>query len=271
MFKYGYIDKAYYRYFSVENPCANIFAIHGLGGHCVWFDNTAKLFNKQNINFFSFDLPAFGQSKYQRGSINSYNEWIDVSREVIEKFLLQFNVKEPVFVLGHSMGALIALLLSKKVKANGWILSVPGFGGNAKTWPFFDVVLPILTKAILKPEETVIMPFGPELITKNKDTQMKIKRDDLRVTNPTARLLKEVNFMAKSAIQTGKDFKEKFILLEAGEDLVCSNSAMDRFFESNSSEDKTKIIYESSYHDLFIEEDLEKIVSDLSLWINKRI
>lgn len=270
MLQDGYIDKVYYRFHKVEKPIANVFAIHGLGGHCIWFDEGAKYFNKKNINFFSFDLPGFGQSKYPRGVVTSYNDWINVSKEVLEKYLIDFKIDAPVFILGHSMGSLIALMLSKTVKANGWIFSVPGLQGNPDMWPYFDLVLPTICKAVFKPNEPIVMPFGPEAITKNKETQLKMKKDNLRVISPNASLFMHLHFLTKAATKVGDSFDSKFLLLQAGNDLVCSNDAMDKFFENSKSSDKTKKLYPGVYHDLFIENEISLIVDDVSEWISKR-
>ena len=273
MFDEGFFDKVYYRFLKIDsdNAIANIFAIHGLGGHCLWFDNAGRMFNQNKINFFSFDLPGFGQSKYPKGTISSYKEWIDITKETLQKFLIYFGIKSPVFILGHSMGASIAILLSKNVKAHGWIISVPGFEGYSQTWPLFSFVFPVLFKAIVKPNENIILPFGPELLTKNKETQLKVKKDPLRVINVSAKIFMQVYLMSLAAKQFNISEDELVLLLQAGQDKVCSNEAMLEYFNKLKSKDKVRKVYENSYHDLFIEDELEQIVNDISVWIKNKI
>ena len=273
MFQEGFFDKVYYRFWQTdkENTAfANIFAIHGLGGHSFWFNNAANLFNKNNINFFSFDLQGFGESKYPKGTISSYKDWVSISKEILEKFLVNFNITVPVFILGHSMGALIAILLSKKVKSNGWILTVPGFEGYEQTWPLFDFTVPVFLKSLCRPTDNVSMPFGPELITKNKETQLQLKKDKLRVVNVNAEVFKEVYFLTLKSKALCKSFDEPVLMLQAGNDMVCSNSAMDKYFNDIRSKDKSKKTYTNVYHDLFIEDEVEQIVNDITEWIRVR-
>lgn len=267
----GYFDKVYYRFWEINNPKANVFAIHGLGGHCKWFDEAGKLFNEKEVNLFSFDLPGFGQSKYPIGTIDSYKTWIKVTKETLEKYLYSFNVRMPVFILGHSMGALISILLAKNVKANGWILSVPGFEGDKRTWTFKNFILPAILKSLFQPEEKISMPFGPELITKNKERQKKIKQDLLRVVAPAAKVFFELYLLAEITRRTGFSEECPVIMLEAGKDMICSNEAADRYFNEIKLKDKTKKIYEYAFHDLFLEDELEQIVSDLTVWIKERL
>ncbi len=270
----GFLNNIYYRYWQIDkqnNAIANVFAIHGLGGHCIWFDSTAAMFNKRNINLFSFDLPGFGQSKYPKGTVSSYYVWLNETKETLEKFLLQFNVKEPVFILGHSLGALLAILLSKTVRANGWILSVPGFEGQKETWPFFSFIAPALFKGVFKPDENITMPFGPELLTKNKETQLKVKKDPYRVISPSAQIFKHVYFLSQKTKMLHDFPKEPVLLLIAGEDKVCSKAAMEEYFSKLQVEDKCMKIYTNSFHDLFIEDELSQIVNDISVWINEHL
>ena len=273
MLSEGYFDKVYYRFWhnNDNNTLANIVSIPGLGGHYLWFDNAANLFNKNNINHFSFDLPGFGQSKYEKGYIDSYKTWINITKEVIEKFLTQFNIKSPVFILGHSMGALIAIMISKSVKPHGWVLSVPGFEGNNKIFSLTKFVLPVLQKSIYKPSEPVVLPFGPELLTKNKETQLKVKQDKLRVINVSAQAFKEVYFLSINAQKTIKDLNAPVLMLEAGQDQVCSNTIMDKCFNEIKIVNKSKRVYTESLHDLFIEDNVNQVVDDISNWIVKLV
>lgn len=273
MLKEGYFDKIYYRFWSVDNgshAIANVFAIHGLGGHCLWFDEAGKLFIKNKINFFSFDLPGFGQSKYPKGEVSSYKVWVDVTREVLKNFLMNYFVTCPVFILGHSMGALIAILLSEKVKAHGWILSVPGFEGTKKIFPTVNFILPVLIKSLLKPKQLVLVPFGPELLTRNKSTQEKLKRDPFRVINLSADVYKHVYFLSLKAKSYSKLLNEPVLMLVAGNDMVCSNDTTDRFFNDLKLKDKSKKNYINFFHDLFVEDDLTQVVDDITGWMKPR-
>ena len=270
----GYIDNIYYRYWKVDKQntaVANVFAIHGFGGHCIWFDSAGVFFNKRNINLFSFDLPGFGQSKFPKGTVSSYYVWLDETRKTLQKFLIQFDVKEPVFILGHSLGALISILLSETVKANGWILSVPGFEGEKNMWPFFSFIVPVLFKGVFKPDENIAMPFGPEVLTKNRDTQLKIKNDPHRVITPCAQMFKHVYFLSQRTKKMHDFPKEPVLVLLAGEDKVCSNAVMDEYFNKLNVEDKCKKIYTNSFHDLFIEDELNQVVNDISVWITEHL
>lgn len=270
MFNEGYLEKIYYRFFKEENARASVFAIHGLGGHCLWFDRAGKLFNEKKISFFSFDLPGFGQSKYKLGTISSYKDWLGSSCQVLNEFLNLFQIKSPVFILGHSMGALIASIISKHVNVSGWILSVPGFQGNKNIFPL-SFTFKVLLKYLFMPKENIMLPFGPEQLTRNKETQLKLKKDPLRVINLKPKMLFEVVLLTKCSMYFHGLNSKPVLMLQSGMDKVCSNEAMVRFFEKIKSNDKEIKVYKNAYHDLFVEDNLPQIVDDISNWILNRV
>lgn len=271
MLRDGYLDKVYYRFFEVENPVANVFLIHGLGGHCLWFDEAGKLFNKHSINSFSFDLPGFGQSKYAKGKVDTYKIWINTTRDLLWSFISKYSKGKPLFIIGHSMGALIAMVLAKNVQASGWILTVPGFEGHKKSFPPLQFVLPTILSSIFMPTKKIIVPFGPDRLVKNKDMQCRLKEDPFRVIDQDAKIYLEVYLLGKLAKKLCKSFNEPLLMLQAEEDIVCSNEAMLKYFNLIPSSDKEKIVYQNAYHDLFVEDCLEQVIKDISSWINKQI
>jgi len=115
------------------------------------------------------------------------------------------------------------------------------------------------------------MPFGPELLTKNKETQLKLKKDPYRVVTPSAQIFKHVYFLSQKIKNLHNLPREPVLMLIAGEDKVCSNASMDEYFNKLIVRDKCKKIYTSSFHDLFIEDELSQIVNDISVWITEHL
>lgn len=270
MFKDGFIEKIYYRYWSVSDPVACIFAIHGFGGHSIWFDNAAKHFNENKINFFSFDLPGFGQSKYERGYTPSYKFWIESSFHILKSLKHELGFTKPVFILGHSMGALISILLSLKIKPEGLILTVPGFEGAKSCWPS-SLVLSIMINSIVNPKKEILVPFGPDILTRNREKQLEMKGDPYRVIKPQAKSFFELKLLGIKAQSELPKLKTPLLLIKAGNDLVCSNTAMDSVYEKFKMPDKNISVYEGLYHDIFMEDEINSIVNDISSWVKNRL
>lgn len=266
MLETGFIDKIYFRYWRAEKPAASVIAIHGFGGHSIWFDKAGGFFNKNNISFFSFDLPGFGQSKYERGDVDSYMTWVNVAKSVFEHYKENHSKGKKVFIMGHSMGSLLTIMTNKEVNSDGIVLSVPGFDGSKEAWPL-KLVLSIMFNSIFSPQKPITVPFGPELLTRSREAQLECKKDPYRVISPKAKVFLQLKLLGMAAKKTLPKIKTPVFLIKAEKDMVCSNEAMDLAYKEILSSDKQIKEYKDFYHDLFLEEEQEEVVGDISTWI----
>ena len=82
--------------------------VHGFGEHSGRYTNVVRHFVPRGYAVHGFDLRGHGRSPGQRGHINSWAEY----REDVKAFLGHVARQEPgrpVFLLGHSLGSIIAL------------------------------------------------------------------------------------------------------------------------------------------------------------------
>ncbi|HLL01635.1 MAG TPA: lysophospholipase [Myxococcaceae bacterium] len=98
--------------------------VHGFGEHSGRYTNVVRHFVPRGYAVHGFDLRGHGRSPGQRGHINSWAEY----REDVKAFLGHVARQEPgrpVFLLGHSLGSIIALdyALHHPLGLSGLILS----------------------------------------------------------------------------------------------------------------------------------------------------
>jgi alpha-beta hydrolase superfamily lysophospholipase len=117
-------DGLYYRHWPAADTKAVVILIHGLSEHCQRYEHLAASLNQSGYALSSMDLPGHGRSDGIRGHIDSF--------EVFQKAALALysrtqssHPNTPIFLLGHSMGGLIAaqLLLNHQHKFQGAMLS----------------------------------------------------------------------------------------------------------------------------------------------------
>jgi alpha-beta hydrolase superfamily lysophospholipase len=92
-----------------EGPVQAVLAIvHGFGEHSGRYTNVVRHFVPRGYAVHGFDLRGHGRSPGQRGHINAWAEY----RDDVKAFLGHVAKQEPgrpVFLLGHSLGSIIAL------------------------------------------------------------------------------------------------------------------------------------------------------------------
>ena len=89
-----------------ERPVATIVVIHGACEHHGRYKWLSEMWRSSGFNVVMGDLPGQGTSTRERGHIRSFQEYIDE----VDKWVARAKAFElHVFMLGHSMGGLIAI------------------------------------------------------------------------------------------------------------------------------------------------------------------
>ena len=138
------------------DPKAVIVICHGVGEHSGRYMNLIHPLTEQDYAVCGYDHLGCGQSTGQRGHINSWDNFRSGLRSCLQ--LVQSNFPGlPVFLYGHSMGALIALDYIQRspqglqgVVLSGTPIEPAGVGTPAKelvakllsrVWPTFSIDL----------------------------------------------------------------------------------------------------------------------------------
>lgn len=113
-----------------KRPRATILFIHGLGNTGdAWKDVIDKL--PRDVRVISIDLLGFGDSPAPTWAI--YNAKTQ-ARSVLATYL-KLRIRTPIYVVGHSLGALVAIELSKRypLLIKGLVLCSPPLYSDQKT------------------------------------------------------------------------------------------------------------------------------------------
>ncbi|MBK9737506.1 MAG: alpha/beta fold hydrolase [Saprospiraceae bacterium] len=116
--------KLYTKNYLLDQPKANLLLIHGLNEHCERYAHVAKALNSIGVSVYTFDLRGHGRSEGARSFVKNIDEY----REDVENVYRSIPKNIPFFLLGHSMGGLIAvdfLTFNERTNVRGIILSGP--------------------------------------------------------------------------------------------------------------------------------------------------
>jgi|GEM_PF-1711637 len=117
--------------------------IHGLLDSSAGFRRLAKYLLNEDCNLLLLDLPGFGWSQYPKWP---YAYSIDGFAKIWLKSLRKYGLlKEKNFLLGHSLGGLVAqhmVLLEKESSFEGLILLAPGNSPHPERDKMRDLLLP---------------------------------------------------------------------------------------------------------------------------------
>lgn len=103
----------YFKATTVKPSKASIVFVHGVGEHIGRYAETFQDFSEQGYSCFGFDQRGFGRSEGERGHINSFSDYVEDLAKFIDDIVIQEPAKA-VFLLGHSMGSIVALAYALK-------------------------------------------------------------------------------------------------------------------------------------------------------------
>jgi alpha-beta hydrolase superfamily lysophospholipase len=127
-------------------PAGVIQLLHGLGEHSSRYGHVAKHCNEQGIAVYALDHYGHGKSDGLPGYVERFSVYLDGAKSLLDKIGNE-QPSVPVFLLGHSMGGLIAvtLLLERQDAFRACILSGPAIETDEKPSPPAMFVVRILS------------------------------------------------------------------------------------------------------------------------------
>ncbi|HEV2540746.1 MAG TPA: alpha/beta hydrolase [Frateuria sp.] len=117
-----------------EDARAGVLFVHGLGEHAGRYGRLAAWFNASGYTARSYDQRGHGRSPGQRGGLARPLELLEDLAEVYARFARELG--KPPLLLGHSMGALVALhaVIDGRLAPPALVLSSPALRTWASAW-----------------------------------------------------------------------------------------------------------------------------------------
>ena len=212
--------------------------VHGFGEHSGRYGHVAEALVSAGLEATAFDLRGHGGSQGTRAFVEHFDDYLDDVDAVLAT-LDDEQADTPLFLLGHSMGGLVAALwvLERGVSPAGLILSSPGFA--------FALRVPAW-----------------------KATAGRICS---RLTATTARWYTEALAAQARAFELAPRLAVPLLCQAAGADALVDPRAARRFFDAASSHERRWISYDDMYHEIYNELERERVLADLTDWIGARL
>jgi lysophospholipase len=255
-------------------PLAVILAIHGGMAHAGDYVTPGLYFRDKGFATVSYDM--CGHDKKKRVDIPGFQNFLD-DAELFLQWVKRNYPGLPIFVMGHSMGALIATHLGldripRDPAIKGFILSSPYYVNAIKVPALLIKLSTVLARlfptAKVPLESLTHMLTHDSTITKRHYAD---EKDNIRAT--------EVSFRFANALQTAQvGLPEKIsawryptFAVVAGDDKLADARASESILKSIDPALLDYHFYPENYHENFNELNREKIFADILQWLEERM
>ena len=253
-----------------EEPKAVVVIIHGAMEHHRRYGWLIEKWRLSGFHVIMGDLPGHGlTSRAGRGHIDSFDEYIFEVKDWIQA-AYQFNL--PVFLIGHSMGGLIAirLLQEEKMKLAGVILSSPCLGLVKKQPKLLSLMAYGLN--VVMPSFRLNTGLTIDMATRNDEVREADMNDTLYLTKVSVRWYRELNIAMKLAFENNNKIQDiPFLVMQGGEDKIVNKETVKNWFNFVPLSEKRFKEWPKCYHEIFNEPEREEVFEYAQDFFNSQI
>lgn len=243
--------------------------VHGFGEHSARYAHVGTRLATAGFAVYAADHRGHGRTEGRRANVERMALVVDDLGGFV-RFAADRHRGLPVFLVGHSLGGLIALQYATGPDAalDGLVLSGP-------------LVQVTVGSAVLKRLAGVLSALVPDLqVTAldvdaiSRDPQVvRAYRDDPLVHHGKipARTGAEILATAEALPDRLPALKVPLLLLHGTEDRICVPAGSILVHDTVSSPDKTLRRYDGLYHEIFNEPEQDEVLGDLVSWLEAHL
>jgi alpha-beta hydrolase superfamily lysophospholipase len=254
-------DRLAYRVWDVADPKAIVVIAHGYAEHSGRYDHVGAALAAAGFSSWALDHAGHGLSKGdERGNAGEVEDAIADMDEFVT-LASASTPSLPVFLLGHSMGAMLAIAYAEQHQDRLAGLVVTGAA----------VVLGEMIAGLLELDEIPAVPLGA-FVSRDPQVAQAYDDDPLNYHGAMPRELLEKAPDRIEAVRSQFGTITIPILAMHGEqDALAPMQASLDVITGVSSGDRTLRIWPGLYHEIFNEPERDRVIGDVVRWISERI
>jgi len=266
----GGLELYYQKWLPERAPLAILAIVHGFGEHSGRYGTVVNLLTSRGFAIYGFDHRGHGRSPGQRGHINAWDEYRGDVNAFLKTIQAQ-NPQEAIFLMGHSMGALIVLdyVLRRPEKLAGTIVSGTPIDPVGFAKPYLVTLARLLSRIL--PKFPIKIPFDAATISRDADVVAAYRQDPSVHCFATPRWGTESQKTIQWIKSRPQDLQMPILMIHGGSDPINTVAGCEDFFEKVSYPDKQLLVYPESYHEPHNDLDHKQVVEDLEKWLTKHL
>lgn len=252
------------------NVKAVLVVVHGLGEHCGRYLNLVNHFVPLGYAVYGTDHIGHGRSEGTREFVERFEDFTH-TLAIFCNMVTGWQTGKSIFLLGHSMGGLIAshYLLDHQADFRGAIISAPSIKVSDNISRATITIGKILS--LLMPKAGVLA-LDTSGISRDAEVVAAYVNDPLVFHGKTpARLAAELLKAMLRVTAEADKITLPFIVVQGSEDKLVDPAGAQMLYDKASSKDKAIKIYDGLYHEVFNEPERACVLKDVETWLAAHI
>ncbi len=252
------------------DPKAILLVVHGLAEHSGRYLNVVNYFVPRGYAVYGLDHLGHGKSDGTRVYLERFSDFLEPLKTYFD-MIQGWHPGKPVFLVGHSMGGLIAsvYLLEHQNELKGAVLSAPAVKVSETISPATIMLGKVLSSILPK---AGLLALDATTISKDKAVVSAYIHDPLVHTGKvTARLAAEMLSAMQRVTAEAATLQLPILLLQGSQDRLIDPGGAKMLYEKARTTDKTLKIYEGLYHEVFNEPEREQVLMDVETWLQAHL
>lgn len=261
----------YHASWIADDPRAVLLVSHGHGEHGGRYAELARHLAERGVTVHAIDHRGHGRSGGPRGHVDRFGDYVRDLEDWRRAVTADHPPRLPVFLLGHSLGGLIAIRhLQTHPDAGfaGAVLSAPLLGIAVKA-PAWKVKLSGLFSRIL-PRLPFSNELDPSMLSTAPGYVEAYRADKLLHPTITPRLYTEMNEAMRASFARPDSIRVPLLVLAPTGDRVVAPEAVARFASACPGEIEVRR-YEGFQHEALNEAERHRVIEDVARWLDGRV
>lgn len=249
---------------------AVVLLVHGLGEHSARYEHVAEHLTNCGFAVFAIDHHGHGQSDGRMGYVERFSVYLDGVDELRKTIRAQYP-SLPLFLLGHSMGGLIAAtcLLANQDAFKACVLSGPALETDQAP-PALLLALNRLLSALVP--TLPMIQLDASGVSRDPTVVDAYMKDPLVFHGKlSSRLIAELSATMQNTLSKASEIRIPILILHGEKDVLAAPSGSRELYDNVSSDDKTLTVYPGLFHEIFNEPEQETVLADVSSWLEAQL
>lgn len=252
----------------VAGADGEIVIAHGFGEHSGRYGALTDHLARHNYAVTAYDHRGHGLSDGLPGHVESFSEYEDDLARILA-WVRSRSQSRLLFLIGHSMGGLIALRYA--ATRNG------SLSGAVISAPLIRVAVPVPAHKLMiakvgariAPRLRLDNEINPAHLSRDPEVGRAYAADPLVNRKVSPKWFAEATRAMKEVAEWAPKITRPILVMHGTEDRLASVDATRRLFDHIGSPDKELVIYPGFYHELFNEPEKQEIFERVTEWLEK--